>query len=63
MFYLTITQSSFSASVPILISPPSNLTALDGKDATISCTAEGAPAPNITWFFNGELSTFLLLDN
>jgi protein sidekick len=44
--------------VPILISPPSNLTALDGKDATISCTAEGAPAPNITWFFNGGQLSF-----
>ena len=40
--------------MPILIEPPANLTALDGKDATISCTAEGAPAPNITWYFNGK---------
>ena len=42
------------ASVPILIQPPVNVTALDGKDATISCTAEGSPAPNVTWYFNGE---------
>ena len=47
--------------MPILISPPSNLTALDGKDATITCTAEGAPAPNITWFFNGEPSFLLFV--
>jgi len=45
-------------SIPILIQPPSNLTALDGKDATISCTAEGSPAPNITWFFNGGQISF-----
>eukprot|EP00090_Calanus_glacialis_P041134 TRINITY_DN7227_c0_g1_i2.p1 TRINITY_DN7227_c0_g1~~TRINITY_DN7227_c0_g1_i2.p1 ORF type:complete len:2186 (-),score=220.82 TRINITY_DN7227_c0_g1_i2:579-7136(-) len=45
-------------SVPILIEPPANLTALDGKDATISCTAEGAPAPNITWYFNGGQISF-----
>ena len=42
------------ASTPILIQPPSNQTALDGKDATIPCTADGSPAPNITWFFNGK---------
>ena len=44
------------ATVPavILIQPPTNVTALDGKDATISCTAEGSPAPNVTWYFNGE---------
>ena len=45
----------FAASVPILIEPPANLTALDGKDAIIPCTAEGAPAPNISWYFNGEI--------
>jgi hypothetical protein len=44
----------FSASSPVLVNPPQNLTAWDGKDATIPCKAEGAPAPNITWFFNGE---------
>ena len=42
------------ASVPVLIEPPANLTALDGKDATIPCLAEGAPKPNVTWYFNGE---------
>ena len=43
------------ASSPIMIKPPQNLTALDGKDATISCNAQGAPAPNITWFVNGKI--------
>ena len=43
-----------AASVPVFIHPPANLTALDGKDATISCQAEGAPAPNVTWYFNGK---------
>ena len=38
-----------------MIKPPQNLTALDGKDATISCNAQGAPAPNITWFVNGKI--------
>ena len=37
-----------------MVKPPQNLTALDGKDATISCKAQGAPAPNITWFVNGK---------
>ena len=37
--------------------PPANLTALDGKDATIPCEAEGAPAPNITWYLDGEWET------
>jgi len=35
-------------------SPPQNVTALDGKDATISCRAVGSPNPNITWIYNGE---------
>ena len=37
-----------------MVKAPQNLTALDGKDATISCKAQGAPAPNITWFVNGK---------
>jgi protein sidekick len=44
----------------VFIHPPANLTALDGKDATITCQAEGAPAPNVTWYFNGMLNfTFM----
>lgn len=35
--------------------PPQNVTVLDGKDATISCRAVGAPNPNITWIYNGKL--------
>ncbi len=45
-----------------MINPPQNQTALDGKDATIACVAEGAPAPNVTWFYNGKkkyTTTFL----
>lgn len=34
---------------------PKNVTVLDGKDATIVCRAVGAPAPNITWMYNGKL--------
>lgn len=33
---------------------PQNVTALDGKDATIWCRAVGAPNPNITWIYNGK---------
>ncbi|XP_046802357.1 protein sidekick isoform X3 [Lucilia cuprina] len=40
------------ASAPVLEQPPQNVTALDGKDATISCRAIGAPNPNITWIYN-----------
>ncbi|XP_021701145.1 protein sidekick isoform X5 [Aedes aegypti] len=39
-------------SVPIMEMPPTNLTVLDGKDATMHCRAVGAPTPNITWVFN-----------
>ncbi|XP_030377973.1 protein sidekick [Scaptodrosophila lebanonensis] len=39
-------------SAPVLEQPPQNVTALDGKDATISCRAVGAPNPNITWIYN-----------
>ncbi|XP_037934636.1 protein sidekick isoform X4 [Teleopsis dalmanni] len=39
-------------SAPVMEKPPQNVTALDGKDATISCRAVGAPNPNITWIFN-----------
>ncbi|XP_062701371.1 protein sidekick isoform X4 [Aedes albopictus] len=39
-------------SVPIMEMPPTNLTVLDGKDATMHCRAIGAPTPNITWVFN-----------
>ncbi|KAM7347891.1 sidekick cell adhesion molecule isoform 3-T3 [Cochliomyia hominivorax] len=40
------------SSAPVLEQPPQNVTALDGKDATISCRAIGAPNPNITWIYN-----------
>lgn len=33
---------------------PQNVTALDGKEATISCRAFGAPNPNVTWIYNSE---------
>lgn len=33
---------------------PRNLTVLDGKDATLSCRAAGAPLPNTTWIQNGK---------
>ncbi|XP_073831579.1 sidekick cell adhesion molecule isoform X12 [Musca autumnalis] len=39
-------------SAPVMEVPPQNVTALDGKDATISCRAVGAPSPNITWIYN-----------
>ncbi|XP_051857823.1 protein sidekick isoform X12 [Drosophila albomicans] len=43
------------ASAPVMEQPPQNVTALDGKDATISCRAVGAPNPNITWIYNGPV--------
>lgn len=36
---------------------PKNVTVLDGKDATIVCRAVGAPAPNITWMYNGKFES------
>ncbi|XP_044015450.1 protein sidekick isoform X2 [Aphidius gifuensis] len=39
-------------STPILESFPRNMTVLDGKDATFTCRAVGAPQPNTTWYFN-----------
>lgn len=39
--------------------PPQNVTVLDGKDATIICRAVGAPTPNITWIYNGELTSLV----
>ncbi|CAG9585499.1 unnamed protein product [Danaus chrysippus] len=42
-------------SPPIMQTGPTNLTVLDGKDATISCRAIGAPTPNVTWYFNDSL--------
>ncbi|XP_045491212.1 protein sidekick isoform X2 [Colias croceus] len=42
-------------SPPIMQSAPTNLTVLDGKDATITCRAVGAPTPNVTWYFNDSL--------
>ncbi|XP_044732733.1 protein sidekick isoform X2 [Chrysoperla carnea] len=41
-------------SIPIMETPPHNVTVLDGKDATIYCRAAGAPTPNITWIYNDE---------
>ncbi|XP_063224987.1 protein sidekick isoform X2 [Bacillus rossius redtenbacheri] len=38
-------------SKPVIEVPPQNLTVLDGKDATISCRAVGAPTPNVSWTY------------
>ncbi|XP_063923423.1 protein sidekick isoform X2 [Zophobas morio] len=40
--------------VPIMEVGPQNVTVLDGKDATLSCRAAGAPTPNVTWIYKGE---------
>nr|XP_014091561.1 protein sidekick isoform X15 [Bactrocera oleae] len=40
------------SSAPVMEKAPQNVTALDGKDATIWCRAVGAPNPNITWIYN-----------
>ncbi|XP_011308943.1 protein sidekick isoform X2 [Fopius arisanus] len=42
-------------STPILETSPRNLTVLDGKDATLTCRAVGAPIPNTTWIFNDTI--------
>lgn len=49
------TWLKIKTSPPVMQEAPSNLTVLDGKDATISCRAIGAPTPNITWYFNDSL--------
>ncbi|XP_026669718.1 protein sidekick isoform X6 [Ceratina calcarata] len=37
---------------PIMENGPQNLTILDGKDATLTCSAVAAPIPNTTWIYN-----------
>ncbi|KAK9695167.1 Immunoglobulin I-set domain [Popillia japonica] len=41
-------------SIPVMEVGPKNITVLDGKDATITCQAAGAPVPNITWIYNEQ---------
>lgn len=50
----------FVASVPVMELGPSNITVLDGKDATMNCRAAGAPTPNVTWIYNGKLNNFCI---
>ncbi|XP_044271077.1 protein sidekick isoform X2 [Tribolium madens] len=40
---------------PVMELGPQNVTVLDGKDATLACRAVGAPTPNVTWIYKGEL--------
>ncbi|CAG9861808.1 unnamed protein product [Phyllotreta striolata] len=42
------------SSTPIMEFGPTNMTILDGKDATLTCRAVGAPVPNVTWIHNGN---------
>jgi len=58
MAFLTvfIPSVAFLAAQPVMEYGPKNLTVLDGKDATLTCRAVGAPVPNTTWIFNGKFS-------
>ncbi|XP_064211219.1 protein sidekick isoform X2 [Tribolium castaneum] len=49
--FVFVTQSAG----PVMELGPQNATVLDGKDATLACRAVGAPTPNITWFYKGDL--------
>ncbi|KAK7082429.1 Protein sidekick-2 [Halocaridina rubra] len=52
---LAYTWLKVKTSAPVMVVAPENRTALDGQDATISCRAEGAPRPNITWFLHDNV--------
>lgn len=49
--------------MPVMEQEPKNVTVLDGKDATIVCRAVGAPAPNVTWIFNGKYYLIISLNH
>lgn len=40
---------------PVLKVPPQNATIYDGKDVQMTCEADGAPRPNVTWYHDGNL--------
>ncbi|CAG0892307.1 unnamed protein product [Darwinula stevensoni] len=42
-------EDPLSATAPVWVKKPVDMTALDGKDATIQCQASGSPTPNATW--------------
>ncbi|KAL0272261.1 UNVERIFIED_CONTAM: hypothetical protein PYX00_005306 [Menopon gallinae] len=48
----TYTWLKVKTAAPIMETPPSNVTVLDGKDAIMTCHAVGAPSPNVTWFYH-----------
>ncbi|XP_067013442.2 protein sidekick isoform X2 [Anabrus simplex] len=50
----TYTWLKVKTSSPVMELPPMNVTVLDGKDATITCRAVGAPTPNITWLYQDD---------
>lgn len=58
-----LTFHHFTAASPVMETPPSNITVLDGKDATITCRALGAPTPNTTWYFEGRFCGVNLLES
>ena len=38
-----------NSSPPVMITPPSNITILEGGDARLTCETKGAPKPVVTW--------------
>jgi hypothetical protein len=39
---------------PVITDGPSETTAAEGINATMTCSARGRPAPNLEWMFNGR---------
>ena len=46
----------FSTVPPVIVTAPSNYTALEGSDLTLFCKATGNPQPDITWTKIGDIT-------
>ena len=62
--FLTTTANSlivnsiiFTGPLNFIQVPPSPLRLLQGKNASLTCSADGLPTPTITWELNGESLT------
>lgn len=56
--FITVPPDDSLMCAPKFIKNLNNLTVIDGESLTLTCSVQGDPEPQITWFKNNKVSIF-----